>query len=169
MALEIARLDPADVEVLRPAWLALRDHHGDLTPDWGPVREDDESWARRRGDYVKWLAEPDAFCLVARRDGALAGYTLVTVNAAGPTWGPVDRFGYVETLSVMPQERGRGVGSALLAAAEDHLADLGVVMVELSMVARNEDARRFYEREGYAVAFLTMQRRVRRPDRGRAG
>lgn len=162
MALEITPLDPADVDVLRPAWLALRDHHHTLTPDWGPVHDDDASWGRRRADYVKWLDEPDAFCLVARRDGAFAGYTLVTVNRTGPTWSAAERFGYVETLSVMPHQRGRGVGSALLTAAEDRLAGLGVVMVELAMVARNAEARRFYEREGYDVAFLTMQRRVRR-------
>jgi ribosomal protein S18 acetylase RimI-like enzyme len=164
--LRIERLDPRDVDVLRPLWLALRDHHGSLTEDWGPVRGDEDSWARRRGDYASWLAEPDAFCLVARReeDGPALGYALVTVNSGSPTWAAVERFGYLETLSVLPSARGAGVGSALLDAVQAHLSALGVARIELAMVARNDEARRFYERAGFEVRFVTMVR-----DAGAAG
>lgn len=158
--LRIERLDPEDVDVLRPLWLALRDHHGSLTEDWGPVREDEDSWGRRRRDYASWLTEPDAFCLVARRaqDGPALGYALVTVNSGSPTWAAVERFGYLETLSVLPSERGAGIGAALLDAVQAHLSALGVTRLELTMVARNEEARRFYERAGFDVRFVTMVR-----------
>ena len=165
--LRIERLDPGDVDELRPLWLALRDHHGELTEDWGPVRGDEDSWARRRRDYTAWLAEPDAFCLVARRvqGGPALGYALVTVNAGSPTWAAVERFGLVETLSVLPAERGAGVGSALLDAVQAQLGTLGVTRVELAMVARNETARRFYERAGFEVRLLTLVRDGRPPAR----
>ena len=158
--LRIELLDPGDVDLLRPLWLALRDHHGSLTEDWGPVREDEDSWARRRRDYASWLTEPDAFCLVARRaeDGPALGYALVTVNSGSPTWAAVERFGYLETLSVLPCARGAGVGTALLDAVQAHLSALGVVRLELTMVARNAGARRFYERAGFDVRFVTMVR-----------
>jgi ribosomal protein S18 acetylase RimI-like enzyme len=158
--LRIERLEPQDVDVLRPLWLALRDHHGSLTEDWGPVREDEDSWARRRRDYASWLTEPDAFCLVARRapGGPALGYALVTVNAGSPTWAAVERFGYLETLSVLPEARGAGVGAALLDAVQAHLSALGVRRLELTMVARNDEARRFYERAGFDVRFVTMVR-----------
>ena len=158
--LRIERLQPQDVDELRPLWLALRDHHGSLTEDWGPVREDEDSWARRRRDYASWLTEPDAFCLVARRAAGEppVGYALVTVNAGSPTWATVERFGYLETLSVLPAARGAGVGTALLDAVQAHLSALGVVRLELTMVARNEQARRFYERAGFDVRFVTMVR-----------
>jgi len=158
----IEQHDPRRVDVLRPLWLAMTHHHGAVTPEWGPVRDDEDSWARRRADYVKWLAEPDAFCLVAWREHVAVGYVLVTVNSGSPTWASVTRFGYVESVSVLPEARGAGIGAALLRAAEDHLATLGVEHVELTVVAANADARRFYEREGYSEAFVTMQRRRRR-------
>ncbi len=103
----IEQLNPAAIEVVRPLWLAMRAHHGSLTPDWGPVRDDDDSWTRRRTDYIKWLGEPDAFCLVAWRGDAAVGYALVTVNEGSATW-PVGRFGYIESISVLPEERGGG-------------------------------------------------------------
>ena len=40
-----------------PLWLALREYHGSITPDWGPLRSPEESWTRRRKDYVDILAE----------------------------------------------------------------------------------------------------------------
>jgi len=158
--LRIERLAPEDVDVLRPLWLVLRDHHGSLTEDWGPLREDDDSWERRRRDYASWLTEPDAFCLVARRrsDGPALGYAVVTVNSGSPTWATVERFGYLETLSVLPTARGAGIGTALLDAVQANLSALGVARVELTMVARNDAARRFYERAGFDVRFVTMVR-----------
>lgn len=158
----IGRLDPEDVDELRPLWLALRDHHGSLTADWGPVHGDERSWMHRRANYESWLAEPDAFAFVARRGGRAVGYVLVTVNGASNTWAGWERFGYVETLSVLPGERGAGVGDALLRTAEDHLDTLGIEHVELTVLARNEQARRFYARAGYAEDFITVVRRTRR-------
>jgi GNAT superfamily N-acetyltransferase len=158
----IEQHNPAYVEQLRPLWLAMKNHHGEITPEWGPVRSDEDSWARRREDYVKWLQEPDAFCLIARApDGTALGYALVTVNEGSPSW-PIGRFGYIESISVLPEARGAGIGGALLSGVEDHRATLDVEHVELTVVAANAGARRFYEREGYAEAFVTMQRRTRR-------
>jgi GNAT superfamily N-acetyltransferase len=160
----IEQHDPAAVDALRPLWLAMKAHHAEITPDWGPVRGDEDSWARRRADYVNWLAEPDAFCLVARdsSDSAVLGYALVTVNEGSPTWAAVARFAYVESLSVLPQARGRGVGTALLQRVEEHLATLDVFQLDITAVAANSGARRFYERAGYETAFVTLQRRTRR-------
>jgi ribosomal protein S18 acetylase RimI-like enzyme len=156
--IDIAPLEPAtQLDELRPLWLALRDHHGSVTPDWEPLRAADDSWARRRADYEKWLTEPDAFCLVARQGRRAVGYVLVTVNEGSPTW-QRGRFGYVETLSVLPDARGRSIGAALLDAAAQRLAALGVDDMELTVVARNERARRFYAREGFEEAFVTVRR-----------
>jgi GNAT superfamily N-acetyltransferase len=155
----IEQLNPRAIDVVRPLWSAMREHHAAIVPDWGPPRSEAESWARRRADYVKWLAEPDAFCLVAWRGDTAVGYAVVTVGEGSPTW-PTDRFGDLQSLSVLDSERGNGVGAALLHTAEDQLATLGIEQVYITAVAANSDARRFYEREGYETAFVTLQRRA---------
>jgi GNAT superfamily N-acetyltransferase len=154
----IEQHNPAYVEQLRPLWLAMKAHHASIAPGWGPVRDDDDSWARRRADYVKWLAEPDAFCLVARApDGELLGYALVTFGDGSPTW-QAGRSAELQSLSVLPSARGAGVGSALLHAVEEHIATHGVQQLYITAVAANADAVRFYEREGYETAFVTLRR-----------
>ena len=57
--------------------------------------------------------------------------------------------GYVSDVFVAPEHRGRGVGAALLTAAEDYLAGLGFNQVRLAVLAANADARAVYEKRGY--------------------
>lgn len=57
--------------------------------------------------------------------------------------------GYVSDIFVAPEHRSRGVGAALLSAAEDYLAGLGFRRVRLSVMAANVTARAVYEKCGY--------------------
>jgi GNAT superfamily N-acetyltransferase len=58
--------------------------------------------------------------------------------------------GEIETVYVRSDRRGRGVGAALLAHAEDFARDRGCYRVQLA--SRNErlDAHRFYRAHGYS-------------------
>ncbi|MFC4359326.1 GNAT family N-acetyltransferase [Halobium salinum] len=68
--------------------------------------------------------------------------------------------GVVRNIFVAAEHRGRGVGSDLLAAAERDLEASGVDVVSLEVLARNADARRFYEARGYATHRVELEKRV---------
>jgi GNAT superfamily N-acetyltransferase len=55
----------------------------------------------------------------------------------------------VDEFFVLPQARGQGVGSELLATAEEVLRRRGCVRVQLQLALSNEAARRFYLDRGY--------------------
>jgi len=57
---------------------------------------------------------------------------------------------HIEDLLVKPVWRGRGVGSALLEAAEQAAVKRGFARIGLSVSTSNEGARRLYARRGYA-------------------
>jgi GNAT superfamily N-acetyltransferase len=57
---------------------------------------------------------------------------------------------WVEDLWVLREHRRRGIGGALLAAAERQIAERGHAQAYLRVVARNLDARRFYAARGWA-------------------
>lgn len=78
--------------------------------------------------------EPADWTLVAEIDGRPAGYVAVTGH-------------HVENLYVDPAAQGRGVGEALLRAAEARIEG----EVTLRCLHDNPRARRFYERLGYSV------------------
>jgi GNAT superfamily N-acetyltransferase len=103
---------------------------------------------------------PGAAVLATRLQRLLAGNDVVALLAGEPAiaialltlrpnvWydGPV---ALLDELYVAPQLRGRGLGSALLTAAEAATRDRGGTLLEINFDGEDVDARRFYERHGY--------------------
>ncbi|CAM3659132.1 GNAT family N-acetyltransferase [Parendozoicomonas haliclonae] len=61
-----------------------------------------------------------------------------------------DTVGEVWAIYVLPEAIGRGVGQRLMALAEQKLATQGFTELTLWVLADNHQARRFYERAGFA-------------------
>jgi ribosomal protein S18 acetylase RimI-like enzyme len=97
--------------------------------------------------------------LVARDGGRPVGYAFVEIRP-GPddTWPIGDRMAELMSLSVAPDERGRGLGSALMDAVDAELERRGVADLEVTVLAGNERARRFYERRGLRLGELLLFR-----------
>jgi GNAT superfamily N-acetyltransferase len=160
---EITRGGIELLDQIRPLWLALRNHHNKIAPDLGPIREDDESWRRRRAQYEAWLADPRAFFLLARRQHRAVGYAFVRVEALGsPTWAGDGDAADLETLSLLPEARGTGVGARLIALVREEVERQGYAQLSLTAVATNHDALRFYEREGFTPTFIVLRDTRRR-------
>lgn len=85
--------------------------------------------------------------LVAEAGGTpVAGYAL-----AGPSRDDdAPGLGEIEAIYLDPVQRGRGIGRALLEAASGWLAEVGYGEAILWVLTDNADARRFYERLGFA-------------------
>ena len=58
---------------------------------------------------------------------------------------------YLQAIAVDKELRGDGVGSVLMDSFEKRARDSGSTRLSLDVSAKNEDARRFYERRGMAV------------------
>lgn len=102
----------------------------------------------RRRKYETALADPDAFVLIAEAAERPVGYALVSLGEGPSGWDYGERVADIETLSVLPEARGEGIGSKLMDAVERELARLGVRAFRVLVIAANADALRFYERRG---------------------
>ena len=103
---------------------------------------------------------PGPDVLTARLRSLLAGSNVIAYLAGDPAvgvalltlrpnvWydGPI---GLVDELYVAPEARGRGLGSALLAAVESLTRERGGRLIEIAVDGADTDAHRFYERHGY--------------------
>ena len=150
-------LAASQIDRLEPLWAQLLAHHSQQAGHLaalGAVRPPADSWRLRRGQYLRWLQEPFARVLAARDGNRLLGYAAVRVLEAPGSWQWGDRVGALETLVVDDQARGAGVGQSLLRAAREHLTELGIQVMKISIIAGNNGALRFYQREG-AVNFAT--------------
>lgn len=134
---------------LQPLWESLHEHHAAVAPHLtaiGPVRPPEHSWQVRRALYEEWLTEPDAFVLVAEDGSRPVAYALVHMRGTEETWVTGERVAELETLTVLPQYRSRGLGRALIDAVYVELRRLGVSEWAVGVIATNADALRFYER-----------------------
>jgi GNAT superfamily N-acetyltransferase len=75
-----------------------------------------------------------------------AGVALLTLRPNVWYAGPV---ALLDELYVVPELRGRGLGSQLLAAAEAAVRERGAELLEINVDGDDTGARRFYERHGY--------------------
>ncbi len=91
---------------------------------------------------LSMLRDPARERHVAVLDGAVCGFFVVLMQGA--------LVGYLQTICVAPNARGKGVGHALMAAAEA-LVFARSPNFFLMVSDFNLDAQRFYQKLGYAV------------------
>jgi ribosomal protein S18 acetylase RimI-like enzyme len=153
----------ADLDIVGPLWVAVHHHHAETMPQLAPYVTDDETWRVRRELYEELLKKPDTLLLLAFDSEAAVGYGLAHVLPLDETWIPDtwqtgSRVGEIESLSVLPEYRGSGLGSDLLNRLEQHLYANGVKDLILGALPGNTDAIRLYERRGYQPTWLYLSR-----------
>src|SRR5262245_47137325 len=89
--------------------------------------------------------------LVAEEAGHAAGFAFLEHQTDYFTG---ERHGHLGMLAVTEAVEGRGVGAALLRAAEDWTRVQGYAKLTLNVFEGNARARRAYERAGYDVETL---------------
>lgn len=155
--------DQADqLPALEPLWNALQEHHSRLTPNLGgsaPKRELADSWRRRRAKYERWLEDPETFFVVAESGDRPIGYAFVTVGPGYAGWQTGNCLAELETLSVLPEHRGGGVGAVLLESVWGWLAEMDVEDLVIATAKTKVDSHRFYERHGFTQGFVVYYRK----------
>jgi GNAT superfamily N-acetyltransferase len=149
--LAIGELELAELEQVRPLWIAFHDYHltlGSLRESVASPRTAEDSWRVRRQDLREWIEGPDSIVLLARRHGEAVGLAVARTERASGTWEIGERLGLLDILVVSPAERGTGVGRALMEEIKRRMRALGVRMLEIEALAANRAAIDFYERAG---------------------
>jgi len=95
-----------------------------------------------RRSFRRLMMSPSAAVLVAVRDRALAGYAVVLFR-------PRAIAARLYSLAVQPEEAGRGIGTALLAAAEQAALARKRFVLRLEVRADNAAAIARYRKAGY--------------------
>jgi len=126
---------PDDLPLVVELWRAFTTEVPDAAWRDDDTEQDLAALEKAIGEDVVLLAD-DVGLLVATKIGA--------------------RLGFVDILYVRPSARGSGVAAELARAAAVELRDRGADMLELEVLASNEQARAVYERWGFAPVELKL-------------
>lgn len=151
---------PEDAADLADIYIASAEHHVRLDPSMY-AHPDREAMVAR---YARRIASrPDAEILVAEAEGRVVGWLEIILRQ--PTGEPRMNREAVQAdidIAVAPEQRGRGIGTLLMRAADAWALEHGAELITLEVHVANIDAVRFYqERLGFRTTGLTM---MKRPD-----
>ena len=153
-----------EVEELADLWGALHQQHtrgSSHLADIISTTSMDESWRRRRAQYLEWLADPETLAILAENGDDPAGYAMVTLRANPQgTWDRGERVAVVQTFAVDPEYADTRVGSKLLEEIRHQLAATGIRDIEFSALATASEDISFLEAEGFRPFVTTMVCRV---------
>jgi ribosomal protein S18 acetylase RimI-like enzyme len=90
------------------------------------------------------LADDDAVFVVAVDSGSVVGFAQSEVS------GGRESVGYLDWLHVVPDHRGGGIGSQLLARLKQELIGAGVDRLEGRVLVDNQEGVSFYEEQGFS-------------------
>jgi ribosomal protein S18 acetylase RimI-like enzyme len=130
-----------DQQLIRELWLEFESELPE--PDY--LRE---SWEDAWSDLAQTVREGVA--LLAEDDGRTVGFVFCVLGDRGR------RTAHVTDIYVRPEARNKGVGRALLAGILEPARAAGLEHVSLEVLIRNSDARRLYERLGFAPMDVFM-------------
>ncbi|MGB3415949.1 MAG: GNAT family N-acetyltransferase [Mesorhizobium sp.] len=141
-AITIRPLEQADHAEWRRLWSAYLDFYKTKLPDEVYAT----TWKRlfSGGEF-----EPKGF--IAHLDGKAVGLTHYLYHRSG--WSLVNNC-YLQDLFADPEERGKGVGAALIEAVRQEAAKIGVTNVYWMTHETNATARKLYDRVARRTGFI---------------
>jgi GNAT superfamily N-acetyltransferase len=138
--------------------LANAQRHIELNP--AAYRLPDPAAVRRYFQDVLSAPEPaDVLVFVAQASGQVVGMAEVVMMPPPPDHQILvpRRAAQIHTV-VLDGHRGKGVGTALVAAAERAAADRGVAILIAGIFAPNTDAQGFYARAGFGAHGVSLSK-----------
>jgi ribosomal protein S18 acetylase RimI-like enzyme len=155
----IVKAGPERIGDVEPLWKALYIHHQNIVSDL-PFRPLDQSWTRNRLRYEQWLSEIGSFMLFAEYRDKPVGYAIVHLQEGNMMWQTPDKIASLEMLSVLPEARNMGIGTALMNAVYEELRLSNIAALVLNVICTNTDALRFYERCGLIPRWINMYQSI---------
>ena len=147
-----------DRDALRALVLALHETVRPWDADLAPGEEIIEAYLAH---LLSRRLETAGALFVAEARGALVGYACVfgRVLPRDPDERPIP-YAYLADLYVAPVARQEGLGAKLISQVEAHARSVGAAKLELTVVAPNEVARRFYAAQGFSSRSVIMTKRL---------
>jgi ribosomal protein S18 acetylase RimI-like enzyme len=145
--------DVRDIELIRPLWLKLNEHHHTMA---GMFRSHYEQMTfDDRKKYFEHIAGKGSLQLDLAWDpeaGRFVGYCVSSLSE--------DKNGEIESIFLEEAYRGHDIGSALMVRALAWMDECGAMRKRVSVGDRNEGAWKFYEKFGFYPRMTVLEQKT---------
>lgn len=152
-AVEYRETDIRDIELIRPLWTQLNEHHRVRARVF---RSHYEQWTfDDRKVYFEKIAGAGILQVELafdRESARYVGYCISSVSA--------DHSGEIESVFVEEEYRSQGIGSTLVHRALSWLGAKGSIRNRVSVGDGNEEAFGFYQKFGFYPRMTVLEQRV---------
>lgn len=158
MSFTIRQTEAQDREALIALFQALNTHENAITGD----RRSDRSGAEESlAESQAQVERSEGVFLVAESAGKVVGLVTLTFEE-GPVYLQVEArpYAHIGDLVVAESERQKGIGRALMTAAEEHAASRGYRQVTVGVLVGNKSAEAAYARQGFQPLGLNLVKAV---------
>jgi ribosomal protein S18 acetylase RimI-like enzyme len=165
MKVTIRTYRPSDRTHLTRCLESLQDHLVKLDP-WHRVARTPAFGATIVPNRLREVRRHRGFILVAVADRHPAGALVGWIRPVGPVERTEDlptRMGFIPELAVLPEWRGKGIGTELLLTAERRFRRQGCDQIGLGVFPPNRGARRLYRRHEYAERGMWLVKQLGPP------
>lgn len=115
--------------------------------------------------FAEWYAgklfdavnEQQGLVLIAEEEGRAVGYA---AGYASEEWEYRDTYFNIAELCVLPDCRGRGIGTALMKAMEEHATSAGYKRLGIGVIASSERVHGLYRRLGFADHVVQLTKTI---------
>lgn len=145
--IEVRRATIADLDTIVELRIALLREYGDH-PIYGRLHPEAE--VRARPVFSAQVQSPDQAIFLAVRSGHIAGITRCVDSKGSPLLTP-DRYCYVTSVYVRPEDRRHGVLSALMKEVEAWSRHRGLTEMRLHNSTLNAATRSAWDQLGFVI------------------
>lgn len=138
------------LEHVRPLWQRLNRHHEERSRHFADVFAGN-TFEKRRANILTHGTQGLHVIMAQMDSGAYAGYCVSTINDS--------RAGEVDSLYLLPDLRGQGIGELLVQESISWLKAQGVTRIFLEVSAGNEEAYGFYAKLGFFPAKIILEQK----------
>lgn len=132
-------------------WEKLNQHHTARAPHFADVFAAN-TYEKRKKNILEHAALGLHVLMALDKAGERVGYCVSTINGK--------HVGEIDSLYVLPEYRGKGLGETLVRESIDWLQMQGVARIFLEVAAGNEEVYGFYARFGFHPAKIILERKA---------
>lgn len=142
LKIEYLDTDQTSLELIKPLWERLRDHHISLSPHFS-VQIARNTFEVRSKELREKAIQGQVKIILAQEAETkkLIGYCISSIDREGQ--------GEIDSIYIMDDFRGKGVGNILMERTLKWLENQGIINICISVLFGNEQVIKFYEKYGF--------------------